>query len=172
MLQGWELSESEKARLSQLEDAEVVLKQRPLKLFIEVPTGTREMPLVSGKRIYTLTLQVRTWSLGHGALKIQRCGFPIVPDFGGTAHAYCGSTMDAALGDCLSWFQKPTLEQMLRAYIIKSRIRETEKMLITQPYSPHLFRQGLLPGPSLLLAVLQKRMTTLEAKAEWKQHER
>ena len=50
-------------------------------------------------------------------MKVIRFGFPVVPDFGGTAHAYCGTTMDAALGDLLSWELKPRLEDMLKAYI-------------------------------------------------------
>ena len=76
-------------------------------------------------------------------------GFPLVPDFGGTAHAYCGSTLDAAVGDLLPWFKKPTWEDMRRAYIIKSRVRDASELLVVQPYSPALFMQGDLPGPDL-----------------------
>ena len=43
-------------------------------------------------------------------------------------------------------------------------------MLIVQPYSPHLFRQGMLPGPQLLLDVLTHKLkTTAEIKAAWKE---
>ena len=40
-----------------------------------------------------------------------------------------------------------------------------------QPYSPHLFRQGELPGPQLLLQVLLKQKTYAEARAAWKKVE-
>ena len=60
---------------------------------------------------------------------------------------------------------------MLKAYIIKSRVRKAENLMIVQPYNPHLFRQGLLPGPSLLLDVLLKKKTALEAKSAWKAKE-
>ena len=56
--------------------------------------------------------------------------------------------------------RKPRMEDMLKGYIIKSRIRETDKILLAQPYSPHLFRQGVLPGPGLLLEVLLGKKTT------------
>ena len=46
------------------------------------------------------------------------------------------------------------MEDVLKGYIIKSRIREADKILLAQAYSPHLFRQGVLPGPGLLLDVL------------------
>ena len=170
-LRGWELTEAEQARLQAFQDPEVVLKQRPLHLVIEVPTGTKEMPIVDGKKLFTLTTQVGHWSVdAAGAVKVRRYGFPIVPDFGGTAHAYCGSTMEATLGDPLPWTQKPRLEDMLKGYIIKSRIRDASNLLLAQPYSPHLFRQGLLPGPALLLEVLEGKKTSEEARAAWKEH--
>ena len=119
-----------------------MLKSRPLKLYIEVETATKLMPVLDGRHMYTLTVQAKSWSLDKaGAVTICRYGFPIVPDFGGTAHAYCGSTMHAAIGDCLDWTQKPTMEAMLKAYIIKSRVRDAEIFLLAQAYNPHLFRQ-------------------------------
>ena len=113
-------------------------------------------------------MQVRPWSLDRdGNVKVIRFGFPLVPDFGGTAHAYCGTTMDAALGDLLSWELKPRLEDMLKAYFIKSRVKEAQHLMLSQPYSPHLFRQGLLPGPALLLDVLMKKKSPGAAKRAW-----
>ena len=64
------------------------------------------------------------------------------------------------------------MEDMLKAYIIKSRIREADKILLAQAYSPHLFRQGVLPGPGLLLEVLLGKKTTSDAKAAWKKYEK
>ncbi|MEC8877901.1 MAG: hypothetical protein VX554_01825, partial [Candidatus Thermoplasmatota archaeon] len=103
-----------------------------------------------------------------GNVKILRYGFPIVPDFGGTAHAYCGTTLDACLGDLLPWYHQPRKEDALRAYIIKSRVGDASKILLTEPYHPHLFRQGVLPGPDLLLQVLQGRLPPEDAKKAWK----
>ena len=83
--------------------------------------------------------------------KVKRRGFRVVPDFAGTAHAYCGETLSECKGDLLEWFKVPTLDAMLRAYIIKSRVHYTEKCLLVRPYSPYLFRLGSQPGPNLLL---------------------
>ena len=118
---------------------------------------------------YTLSVHAKQWYL-DAAQKVQvtRYGFPIVPDFGGTAHAYCGSTLDACIGDLLPWFLKPRLEDALKGYIIKSRVQDAANLLLAQPYSPALFRQGNLPGPNLLMQVLRKTMTTAEAKDAWK----
>ena len=61
---------------------------------------------------------------------------------------------------------------MLKAYIIRSRVKTNTNMLIVQPYSPHLFRQGLLPGPGLLYDVLTGKVSTKEAIATWKKLEK
>ena len=122
------------------------------------------MQVINGKKMYTLTVQARPWSLDKaGAIKICRYGFPIVPDFGGTAHAYCGSTLEAALGDFLHWSAKPSLSAMLKAYIIRSRVKEVTDIIVAQPYNPHLFRQGIQPGPQLLLDVLLGNISSTEA---------
>ena len=67
----------------------------------------------------------------------------------------------------MKWTSVPTLDQALRAYIIKSRIRDGDKLLLAQPYSPMLFRQGVQPGPKLLLDTLRKEITPKEAKKKW-----
>eukprot|EP00973_Karenia_brevis_P027295 3763455-Karenia_brevis.AAC.1 len=89
-------------RLSEEDDSEIVLRERPLSLQIEVPSGNSLMPVINGVKIYTLHVERRQWALDKaGCIKILRFGFTIVPDFGGTAHAYCGTTLDACIGDLL-----------------------------------------------------------------------
>jgi len=51
-------------------------------------------------------------------------------------------------------------------------VRDASKLLLARPYSPHLFRQGVLPGPHLLMEVLQKKMTPKEAQKAWKEDEK
>ena len=49
-LRGWALPEDEEARLQGLDDPEIVLKKRPMKLLIEVASATKSMPLIDGKK--------------------------------------------------------------------------------------------------------------------------
>merc|ERR1711965_119079 len=51
---------------------------------------------------------------------------------------------------------------------LRSRIRNSGQLLLAQPYSPMLFRQGVQPGPHLLLQVLSGELTPAEAQKEWK----
>ena len=116
-----------------------------------------------------MTPKIRTWTRDQsGHAKVRRIGFALAPEFGGTIHSYCGDTMDAALLDLLEWHRRPTMEDMHKAYVGKSRTRQSDHLLIVQPYSPHLFRQGELPGPTILMKVLRQQLSTAEAKKEWK----
>ena len=172
ILRGWEFTEEEAARVALIEAPEIVLKNWPRKLFIEVPKAFDTLPLTNGKKIFVLQPQMKPWALGSGGLKLQRYGFPLVPDFGGTAHAYCGETLDAALGDLLAWHKKPCLDDTLRGYIILSRVRRADHMLLAQPYSPALFSQGTPPGPRQLKDVLGDAVTPREAERKWKEFEK
>ena len=174
-LRGWELEEEEQKRLERCsdQDGEVVLERRPKRLFIEMQNPHKALPKIGDKQIYILRVVPKEWSLGKdGKIKIQRYGFTIVPDFGGTAHFYCGSSLDACIGDLLAWPNKPRRDAALRAYIIKSRVKDCSQLLLPQPYSPQLFRQGVMPGPHLLHETLMKRKTPEEAKLAWKKHDR
>ena len=159
---GWCLPPGERDRLAATDAPEIVLRERPtfIKVRITNPRGHRA-PVdarFKDENPFTLVLkpQVCIWSRDErGQAKVRRIGFPLVPEFGGTVHAYCGTTLDAAQSDLLHWTKKPTPEDMQKAYINESRVRAADDLLIVQPYSPQLFRQGRLPGPEILLNVLR-----------------
>mgnify|MGYP003316129031 FL=1 len=60
------------------------------------------------------------------------------------------------------------MDDQRKAYVGKSRTREADHSLFVQPYSPHLFRQGELPGPNILMDYLRRKITTVEAQKAWK----
>ena len=158
-LRGWELPPEEEKRLAETTEAEVVLKNRPLRLFLEVDTATKHMPTVDGVPMYTLTIQVRTWSFdGHGKVKVLRYGFPIVPDWSGTAHAYCGSNLEACMGDLLHWTQRPRKEDALKAYIIKSRVRDSASLVLMFYFCCAGAAGGCLMRATDVLLFLQKTL--------------
>ena len=82
VLRGWELPPEESERLSTCGEPEVVLRHRPKRLFIEMVESTsKDLARVRGKRIYTLTVRPKVWSIdGQGNVQITRYGFTIVPD--------------------------------------------------------------------------------------------
>ena len=169
-LRGWELPEQEEERLKNETSAELVLYRRPTYLYIETRSQNEALDLIDGKRIYRLRCHCKPWS-AYGQVPVKRFGFPIVPDFGGTAHAYCGTSLEACIGDLLDWAQKPYKEAAVRGYIIKSRIRRAENLLLANPYSPWLFRLGAPPGPNYLLRAMRGE-SRKELMKLWKAEEK
>ena len=100
-----------------------MLRKRPSQLLVYVETAMPKMSNEHGEKVYKLPVKARVWARDpSGNAKVRRLGFPIVPGFGGTAHAFCGDTLDAAIDDLLPWHRKPQREDALRAYIIESRV--------------------------------------------------
>ena len=158
------LEDAEADRVAQLRDNEVVLQAMPACLVIEISEG-HEQPI-----LFELKSEYVAWSRDRAEnAKVRRRGFRVVPDFAGTAHAYCGETLSECKGDLLEWFKVPTLDAMLRAYIIKSRVHYTEKCLLVRPYSPYLFKLGSQPGPNLLLRRQRGDTSLRELKTAWKE---
>ena len=118
-LDGWCLTESEAERIANTDDPEIVLCERPIYIRVRI-IKARMKP---GEKAETLLLkpQAVIWSRDkQGYAKVKRIGFPLVPEFGGTVHAYCGSTLEATQSDLLEWHRRPTPEDMQRAYINES----------------------------------------------------
>ena len=151
-LVGWELPPEEEARVAAIQENEITLRVMPIALHVKLLRPTKNFRSSFGEGVLRLKPEYKIWSR-HKDLnaKVRRKGFEVVPDFGGTAHAYCGENLEVATGDLLEWHRHQTHESMLRACNIKSRVRDVANLLIVQPYSPVLFRQGVLPGPDLLL---------------------
>ena len=163
IFRGCELEEKQVEEVQAVQEPEVVLTKQPKKLFLEF-LDSDGIPFV-----HALEPTYVTWSRDKGGnAKVQRKGFTVMPDFAGSAHGYCGSTLTQAKGDLLEWHRCPTLEGMLRAYIIRSRVRAVDQLLLVQPYSPMLFAQGTLPGPALLLQAQKGELDEKALRTAWK----
>ena len=72
----------------------------------------------------------------------------------------------------LDWWERPSRDAAVRAYIIRSRVRSTENLFIAKPYCPTLFRQGPPAGPHYLLEVMRGRLTRQQAVSKWNAEEK
>ena len=169
VLKGWELSELDAQRVTAATTAEVCLCQRPRFLYVQVagePTWVVSKDL--GKGVFPLKPWSRPWACDKkGLAKVSRLGFHLVPDFGGAVHSCTDCNLEADIADCLPWDKKPRREDQLRGYIALSRVEFADRLLVAQPFSPWLFRQGELPGPHLLLEFWRGNLTQEALVQEW-----
>ena len=88
----------------------------------------------------------------------RRGGVLLFPYFAHTAHIVQGTTLDAAVVDAGSVLDVPHLKDMLVAHVALTRVKFADSLLLSQAFSPHLFRQGSPPGPRILMQLLRARL--------------
>ena len=59
---------------------------------------------------------------------------------------------------------KNNMEAMMMAYIGMSRVKRADGLLLVEPFSPCLFQQGSVPGPSVLMEYLRGHLKHEELK--------
>ena len=170
---GWTLDPIDVACVDASTDAEIVLQKQPLMLFIK--RAGEGMPQHEGlePEVYGLKPKSADWPVGKTCKEnwIKRFGFPIVPDFGATIHAVTGDQLPSLIGELDTFDATPTQDDAQKGYIVMSRVQRAENILIAQPFSPGLFRQGKLESTELLLKVLRGDVQPEGLKAEWAQIE-
>ena len=131
------------------------------------------LELIDGKRVYILRQHCKAWFVDgdNRQVEAKRFGFPVVPDFGRTAHSYCGTSLDACIGDLLDLWQKPQTDASVCGYIIQSSVRLAENLLLARPYSPKLFASGAPSGPKYMLEVFRGNVAREDALLQWKEEE-
>ena len=80
----------------ELGDTEIILPGLPEGFVVEVSEGHSE------PHLYFLKPETIIWYRDKfQQAPVRRRGFQLVPDFAGTAHAYCGETLEKCKGDLL-----------------------------------------------------------------------
>ena len=100
----------------------------------------------------------RDWLFGTTGSKVKRKGFTLVPDYASTGFMMQGETLTAAIAECGDVFTPcGRLQDIVTTYVILSRIKKADQLLLLQAFSPNLFRFGEPPGPLCLLKRMRSR---------------
>ena len=117
--------------------------------------------------VFPLKWVKRTWVLNNETgSKVNRKGFTLVPDYASTGFMIQGSTLPAEIAECGDIFSMPGLIEILTAYVILSRVRKADTILLLRAFSPYLFRMGSPPGPACLLKLWKRRFGIEKTIAE------
>ena len=118
--------------------------------------------------VYPITPRSRAWQVhAYNDIYAKRTSFFLIPDFGSTAHMCQGQTLDAAFVDPMEAWAKVHLDMQIAVYVMLSRVKRLASLVLMQPFSPWLFRQGALPGPNILMKKLRGEVNVDEVKEEF-----
>ena len=150
---GWELHPAD--RLCK-DGAERFLDYLPLCIFLEFEDATWVVDKRLGPGVWPLYPVERTWTLNEAqGTKIHRKGFPLVPDYASTAFMIQGTTLAAAIADCGDIADLVGLSEVMTVYVILSRVKSADGLLLLRAFCQNLFQIGALPGPYCLLKMLR-----------------
>lgn len=90
--------------------------------------------------------------------KVNRRGFTLVPDYASTGFMTQGEILPAEIAECGDVFSAPGMTKVLTTYVILSRVKRADSLLLLRAFSPNLFRLGSPPGPACLLKLLRSRL--------------
>ena len=110
------------------------------------------------------------WNLdASGRTTIARRGFPVASDLSGTAHSFMGATLDACTIDFGPWDTAPSRDAQLSGFMCLSRIKRSEDVCITQPFSPNLFTNGeLIYRATHLLRIPSRQAVPETSRSEFR----
>jgi hypothetical protein len=167
-LVGWKLREEDASVVEVSTDAEYVLSGAPLAVYVEVRTRMTLNTDDTSVEIVEVLPKRQSWSPdANGNIRVSRFGFQLVPDFAGTIHSFVGTSLDAAMLDCLEINKTPSHADQLKGYLGKTRVRTKEGLLVVQPFHPMLFRQGPLPGPKLIMEYQRGEISDDNSEKAW-----
>ena len=156
VVQAWELDPLDQEMLRDSQDSQVVLQALPRRLIVRMDRRLNEQYAGLPENCFPLSPVTVYWTLdADDTIEIHRRGFPVVPNFSTTIDGATGKTVDTALVDLGNVSVVPSFARAMRGYIALSRVKKVDDLLLAQPFSPALFRQGKQPWAALLLDTLR-----------------
>ncbi|CAK0804775.1 unnamed protein product, partial [Prorocentrum cordatum] len=154
-------------------EPELVLQHVPEAIMVQIPGNTAPRFGNQPAGVFPVKQKEVSWDRSPGfKAMVKRAGFPLVPHFAAAAHCVTGATLPQAIIDLLDARTTPRSSMVPTGYVAISRTRRADDLIITQPFSPMLFRQGHQTGPWLLRSMTAGELTTEQAKAGWAKAEK
>ena len=136
------------------------LTNLPLCIFCKFQDATWVLDERLGVGIWPLYPVERTWILNEALqTKIKRKGFTLVPDYASTAFMIQGATIPAGIADCGDVTDCGGFSELMTTYVILSRVKSADGLLLLRAFCPNMFAMGALPGPTCLLKLLRYKFS-------------
>ena len=154
---GWDLHTSDQKRTV---GSQRILDYLPHIIYLQFPDAEWQIHARLPKGVFPLHSVKRRWKLSESGSQVSRSGFTPVPDYASTGFMMQGETLLAEIAECGDIFSVPGMTEILTTYVILSRVKRADSLLLLRAFSPNLFRFGSPPGPACLIKHLQRRLGT------------
>ena len=152
---GWELHPADAATAP---GAERFLNYMPRCIYLKFADAIWTVDKRLGPGVWPLFPVYRQWELNDAqGAKIRRPGFTLLTDYASTAFMIQGATLPAAIADCGDVSDAGGLSELMTTYVILSRVKSANGLLLLRAFCANLFQMGALPGPYCLLKLLRHR---------------
>lgn len=151
----------------------LIASELPRCVYVWFPGATWQISPDLGLGVYPMTPATRTWTLHQkSGAKVRRRSFFMIPDFAGTAHMMQGQSLEALFCDLAPPSSRtPSEAEHMAAYVMLSRARKLEHLVILRPFSRSLFQQGAPAGPRLLVEKFAANWSQEQVRAAWQRAE-
>ena len=154
---GWDIDNCDQERKA---GSQKLLRKLPKVIYLQFPGAEWQIHPRLPTGVFPLKWVTRSWKLSESGSMVRREGFTLVPDYASTGFMMQGETLLAEIAECGDIFSVPGLTEILTTYVILSRIKRADGLLLLRAFSPNLFRFGSPPGPACLIKHLQRRFGT------------
>ena len=152
---GWDLATSDRKHAH---GSQRLLDYLPKVIYLHFEGAEWQIHPHLPKGVFPLQSVQRTWKLSESGSKVTRRGFTLVPDYASTGFMTQGETLLAEIAECGDIFSVPGMTEILTTYVIFSRVKKADALLLLRAFSPNLFRFGSPPGPACLIKHLRRRL--------------
>ena len=154
---GWDLHTADREHQA---GSQKMLSYLPQLIYLQLPDAEWQINPRLPKGVFPLHVVQRTWMLSESGSKVSRKGFTLVPDYASIGFMMQGETLLAEIAECGDIFSVPGMTEILTTYVILSRVKRADSLLLLRAFSPNLFRFGSPPGPACLIKHMQRRLDT------------
>ena len=154
---GWDLHTADRQRTV---GSQRMLDYLPKIIYLQFPDAEWQIHKRLPPGVFPLQSVRRMWTLSASGSKVSRRGFTLVPDYASTGFMMQGETLLAEIAECGDIFSAPGMTEILTTYVILSRVKRADGLLLLRAFSPNLFRFGSPPGPACMIKHLQRRLGT------------
>lgn len=139
-------------------DAECVLTGCPLSLYFDDRTrmclNTEDATVV----VVEAVPKKQSWIPdANGNIRVHRFGFQLVPDLAGAIHSFVGTSLDAAMLDCLEINQTPSHADEIERLFGKDTCAHEGRLTRRKAFLPNAFPPRPFAGSEIICGVSARR---------------